>query len=275
MFIPDMPNVPPQNTPVIIAQANQAQAGDVKTIRTIGVCSPVPTSLFSGENTLSPIVSAKAYIKLYEHQTVTGSATVTILQQPKHGVLRLVTEADRGTLFSTTSGPIDPNDPGYAYFPSNYYEGKDQAVFLVEIGGVQVKVMYFFQAISGQVIDGDEALCASTGHFWKISSTLDANGTSTITSVEYQSPTTSATGTTVADTAALASTLGSTLLSNLTGETAGVTVNLADLPGAAVGQTVGSTITLDTNAAGYNWFIDTTPNRSRGQVLPFASILNP
>lgn len=37
-------------------------------------------------------------------------------------------------------------------------------------------------------------------------------------------------------------------------------LSFADLPGAAVGQTIGSSITLDTNAAGNNWFIDTTPN---------------
>ncbi len=34
MYIPDMPNVPPQNVPVIIAQANQAQAGNATTART-------------------------------------------------------------------------------------------------------------------------------------------------------------------------------------------------------------------------------------------------
>ncbi|MBI5429259.1 MAG: tandem-95 repeat protein [Nitrosomonadales bacterium] len=40
---------------------------------------------------------------------------------------------------------------------------------------------------------------------------------------------------------------------------ASVSVNFADLPNGAVGQAVGNTITLDTNAAGHNWFIDTTP----------------
>ncbi|MBI5889628.1 MAG: tandem-95 repeat protein [Nitrosomonadales bacterium] len=112
-----------------------------------------------------------------------------------------------------------------------------------------------------------EELCSETGYRWKISSTLDANGTNTITSIEYQSPTTSATGTTVVDTAALPSTLGTTLLSNFAGEATGVTVDLADLPGAAIGQTTGSTITLDTNASGYTWFIDTTPGLNE-EYLP-------
>jgi hypothetical protein len=39
----------------------------------------------------------------------------------------------------------------------------------------------------------------------------------------------------------------------------GVTLNIADLPGGAVGQTTGTSITLDTNAAGYGWYVDPNP----------------
>lgn len=99
MFIPDMPNVPPQNMTVMIAQANQAQAGDVKTARTLGVCYPLPNNNYSADNGLVPIKDAQAYLRKYEHQTVKSSATITVIQQPKHGILRLITEADRGTLF--------------------------------------------------------------------------------------------------------------------------------------------------------------------------------
>jgi hypothetical protein len=265
MFIPDMPNVPPQNVPVMIAQANQAQAGDKTKARAFGTCFPMP----SGGDALSPLVSAKTYFLLYEPQTTfTEPATLTVLQQPKHGILRLMTEADRGIYFSSTSAPIDPNDPGYLYFAEKGYLGDDKASFLIERGGIKVTVVYFLKVFEGSFgASGGDSYCEDTGERWKISSTLAPNGTSTITSIEYQSPTTSATGTTVVDTAALASTLGSSILSNLAGETAGVTVNLADLPGAAVGQTVGSTITLDTNAAGYNWFIDTTP-ADNSEFLP-------
>ncbi|WP_257736858.1 matrixin family metalloprotease [Halothiobacillus diazotrophicus] len=38
-----------------------------------------------------------------------------------------------------------------------------------------------------------------------------------------------------------------------------VHVNTADLTGSAVGSTSGATITLDTDAAGYGWYIDYTP----------------
>jgi hypothetical protein len=47
----------------------------------------------------------------------------------------------------------------------------------------------------------------------------------------------------------------------------GGSLNIADLPNAAVGQTTGSTITLDTNASGYGWFIDTTP-ADNSEFLP-------
>ena len=51
----------------------------------------------------------------------------------------------------------------------------------------------------------------------------------------------------------------------------GITVTVADPPGGAVGQTVGeginATITLDTTAANYNWFIDPTPS-DNSEYLP-------
>ncbi len=53
---------------------------------------------------------------------------------------------------------------------------------------------------------------------------------------------------------------------------AAVSVTFADLPGAAVGQTVGAAITLDTNAAGYNWFIDNTPSQNE-EWLPTSNPL--
>ncbi|MBU1775847.1 MAG: tandem-95 repeat protein [Gammaproteobacteria bacterium] len=42
----------------------------------------------------------------------------------------------------------------------------------------------------------------------------------------------------------------------------GGTLNVADLQGAAIGQTTGTSITLDANAAGNGWFIDPTPGQN-------------
>ena len=181
MFIPDMPNVPPQDVPVMIAQANQAQSGDVKTTRSVGICHPVSNGTLSTqslENVIDPIGEAKGYFDLYEHQSVTGSAIITVLQQPKHGILRLVTEADNFGI-----GRFDPTDPGYVYLPEKGYLGKDSATVLVEIGSIKVTVVYFFQAVNHPL--GSywvKELCGEKGYSWKISSTLDSNGNSTITS---------------------------------------------------------------------------------------------
>ncbi len=187
MLIPDMPNVPPQNVPVMIAQANQAQSGDTTTIRTLGVCSPVPSAMYSLENVVEPIGEAQAYFRMYEQQTVTGPATITILQQPKNGILRLATEADRGTLFDSSATPLKPDAGLYAYLPESEYLGKDKAIILVDFSnGLKVKVIFFFQAIEGQLGNtGLENYCSKTGTDWKISTTLDASGNSTLTSVDY------------------------------------------------------------------------------------------
>jgi hypothetical protein len=256
MFISDMPNIPPQNVPVMIAQTNQAQSGDAKTIRTLGVCFPAPNKIYSLENVIEPIGDAQAYLRMYENKTVDGPATISVIQQPKHGVLRLVTEAD-GNKFG--EGTFDPATGLYAYLPENGYEGKDRATVLVEQGGIKIKVEYFFQAFSGVIGNtGVQDRCGKTGPYWKISSTLDANGTSSITSVEYQPADTRDPSSTITDTTSMSALLGSGLFDS--SAYAGITLNFADLPSGAVGQTTGTTITLDDNAAGYGWFIDPTPN---------------
>src|SRR6266705_6152553 len=78
MFIADVPNIPPQDVPAMIAQANQAQAGDVKTMRTIGVCHPAPNEDYSLENVVSPIVEAGSYLGNFEGKNVQHIGTITI-----------------------------------------------------------------------------------------------------------------------------------------------------------------------------------------------------
>lgn len=163
-------------------------SGDTAKVRTFGICSPMPNHNYSLENVIEPIGSAGDYLQAYEHRTPPATvATATIVQQPKHGVLRLVTEADRGTLFGSTADPLDPNANLYAYLPDSNYVGDDSATIQVDFGnGLKVNVKYFFQAISGGLGNdwvGD--YCSKTGPYWKISSTLDANGNSTVNSVEY------------------------------------------------------------------------------------------
>ena len=126
---------------------------------------------------ISPLGVAGFYLRNYVHRQVQNIGTITVLQQPAHGTLRLVTEAD-GDHFG--EGRFDPDARDYVYLPENGYLGKDQAIFLVEIGGVTVKVVHFLQAIDGPLGNtGVEDSCPKTGPIWKISSTLDADGRST------------------------------------------------------------------------------------------------
>ncbi len=173
MFAMDMPNVPPQNVPVMIAQASQAQPGDTTKIRTLGVCSPAPNHDYSAENGEDPIVVAQAYMQAFENKTVAGPATTVVLQQPKHGVLRLVTQADVGTILPSGGDPVDPAAALYFYLPDPNYVGKDSATIQVDFGnGLKVNVKYYFQAINGVLGNtGLEDLCSKTGVYWKISST--------------------------------------------------------------------------------------------------------
>jgi hypothetical protein len=174
MAIPDMPNVPPQNVPVMIAQANQAQSGNVTSARSIGVCRPIPNGAKaspSAENGLGPIGVARDYFYLYEHQKiVTDPATITILQNTKHGVL------------------AEGSNGNYAYLPEKGYVDKDSATFQVDFGGVKVNVKYYFQAVDLNTIgEGvDEQLCKK-GYNWKISTTLDYNGNSAHTTAALNS----------------------------------------------------------------------------------------
>jgi hypothetical protein len=43
---------------------------------------------------------------------------------------------------------------------------------------------------------------------------------------------------------------------------AGLHVSIADLPGLALGQTIGNAVTLDINAAGHGWYVDASPASS-------------
>jgi len=51
---------------------------------------------------------------------------------------------------------------------------------------------------------------------------------------------------------------------------AGVSIKLANLPAGMLGETVGNTILIDNDAAGYGWFVDTTPGDD-AEFLPTAA----
>ncbi len=152
----------------------RAQSGDMSKIRTIGVCHPAPNNNYSLDNVVIPITEAGYYLQQFDNRNPPGSATTTILQPPKHGVLRLVTEAD-GNRFG--EGRFVAANQLYVYLPDSNYVGKDTATIQVDFGnGLKVNVKYYFQAVDHGLGDdwvGD--YCGKTGPFWRISSILDTN----------------------------------------------------------------------------------------------------
>ena len=233
MFAIDMPDVPPQYWPVVVVQASQVPDGDAKTARTIGVCHLIdssPDAVTSAVNVFDPLGSVEYYLKQVEHRNVGIEGKVTLLQGPKHGTL------DMGA----TSGGYVPN-PGYL--------GRDSASFLVEIGGYKVKVVYSFKILDyvPQGSEGydpyeDKKYCPK-GEHWKISFNL-----------------------TDPDSGAYPSDFLSQLASPIAG-LSDVRVDITELARGSVGQSTSGRITLDNDAAGHGWFIDTTPN-SNEEFLP-------
>lgn len=185
MATPDMPNVPPQYTPVIIAQASPAQEAPAKIDRTIGICKTLsnpPSGGPTAGNTLTPAQDVASYFYAAEKRTVAGASTITVLEQPKHGKLE-----DVGTMaFDEMKHAVrDTGVRSYNYIPESGYLGGDKATLLVDIGGYKVKAEYAFQ-ISAKF---DEKLCPTS--YWKISSV--SNIYDTVAAVNFRSPDVSAT----------------------------------------------------------------------------------
>ena len=225
MFVMDMPDVPPQFAPVVIAQASQAQKGDATADRTIGVCQLLenpPNPPDTAVNSVGVLGAVRNYFYIVERREIEGSGKVTVLQNPEHGTLEM--------------GSV-----GGRYHPALDYYGPDRATFLVEIGSRKVKVIYFFQVLDGVTDERYERLCPK--EYWKISLN-PADPTAQL--LTFNSPT--------------------QLTSYLAGAV-NVDIKIADLASGAVGQTTATTITLDANAAGHGWFIDSTP-ASNDEFLP-------
>ncbi|MFA6445496.1 MAG: matrixin family metalloprotease [Sterolibacterium sp.] len=265
MFILDMPDVPSQYAPVMIAQASQEQQGAAKSERTVGVCQALSNPAFDGavataENSLTPAGDVINYFYSFENRKVTGPSTVTVLAYPKHGNLE-----DLGTVVYDESGRAirDTGERSYSYIPETGYLGQDSATLLVEIGGYKVKIVYVFKVAMEVDYKKAELLCAKS--YWKISAVLDANGGGKITAVDFQSPMSGGIGSSATDTTALATEFGSGFLG--TAATSGISFNVADLPNGALGQTTNRYVTLATDAAEYGWFIDSTP-ADNSEFLP-------
>ena len=240
MFIADLP-VQTNSMPavVLIAKADVTQA---QRTHVLGVCElakvniEAPGSGFVG---LSPVLYANAYyfnVKNSKNDKIDiATAKVSILKSPKHG--RLESNAN-----------VDPQHP--TYIPAKGYEGNDAFVLQVEGNGETVQLRYFVYVSEDA---GAEMFSNKNckGIAWKISQ-------------DSSTPNTSADN--------LAAWLRASDLSTLLAIASQTLTGFADLPGSAVGNTVGeganAQITLDPTASGHGWYIDPTPLDNTDDYLP-------
>ncbi len=166
MFVMDMPDIPPQHAQVVVAQASQTKKGGSKTGHAVGVCHliqnpPMPPE--TAVNAISPLASASDYLQTREPKALDWkSSKVSISQGPANGKLE-----DEGT-------------GNYRYTPTPDYYGQDRATLLIEVSGLTVRVVYFFNVM--RIVGGtdgydpyeDKKNCPK-GEMWKISLSTDAD----------------------------------------------------------------------------------------------------
>jgi hypothetical protein len=144
----------------------------------MGQCHPVANGKFSplqdADSIVTPNTKAKDFLNFHEHHAIEGTTNTTVLQQPKHGALKKVTEADKGKYFHE-SASLDPAVSYYIFIPEEGFSGKDSASVLVDFGTVRVEVVYFFQVTKDYgFTECDWTRLCEKGE-WKISSTLSSN----------------------------------------------------------------------------------------------------
>jgi hypothetical protein len=159
-------------------------------------------------------------------------AKVTLVKAPKHG--KVVYSDD----------PLAVEFRWYSYQGNKGYGGRDRFVMQVEKDGVKVRIHYVVEVLGEETASGH---CQP--EHWKISVPATPSGI---------------------DTAGVVGVSLNPLLSFAgIGGLDGIPLDFAPLPNGALGQTTGTTITLDTNAAGWGWFIDATPDLNE-EFLPTA-----
>ena len=232
MFVPDVPpEVPQLETPVMIVESYVEGSKH----RTIGQCRVVE-NLTHGKDDLdsgiSPVSSVGQYFNWFEDKEVGYEGEVTLLQGPKHGVLEV-----RGK----NSWNYIPNEVDYL--------GTDSATFMVEIDGYTVELTYGIKAVDfigsgvqGAAIHEYPENCPH-GEFWKIS----PDGEITPLHRELKEHEKDE------DRGSIENLLQETLATNQ------FNLSFDDLANGALGEATNNTITLDTTANNYGWYIDLTP----------------
>jgi hypothetical protein len=224
MFTMEVPYVPVQDTPIVLAQAAAPGAGATpQPDYILNTCKETESTddSMSAVHAVDPAYGLANFLNSQSNKQVVfdlASIKTTLLKGPTHGEI--------------TSGTTNYGRTAYSYDATPNYVGKDQAVFMAEFEGKRYKIVVnlvvSLQINENPLLAGQKPVCPPP-------TLIKVNGKPVSGSSSYD--------------------LNS------------IPVTFADLTGSALGQTNASGITLDTNASGYNWFIDTTPGLNE-EFLP-------
>jgi hypothetical protein len=230
MFIMDVPYIPVQETPIVLAQAaTPSTAATPQPDYLLKECQQIESTgdPRSAGRAVDPAYMLKNFLQHRDgHLVDLASIKTTLLQGTTHG--KITTEVDNtGLTF-------------YGYDPIPNYVGNDRAVFMAEFEGkvykIVINLVVSLTVGESPLMEGEQPVCPPP-------KLIKVNGKPVSGSLGFDSS------------YSLNSILGASILSSLSVDPSLVTLNIADLPGGAIGQTTGTNITLDPTAAGNGWFI--------------------
>ncbi|MBU0621138.1 MAG: hypothetical protein KJ795_04770 [Gammaproteobacteria bacterium] len=146
MFTMDVPYVPAQQTPIVLAQAAPITAATPQPDFTFNACTEVEhvTTAFSGVN---PALGLASYLERQGRSTIDlATIKITLLQRTSHGELTLGA-SDHARSMSA-----------YSYDPEPEYIGKDRAVFMAEFEGKRYKIVVDIVVVE-QVNENGPSVC--------------------------------------------------------------------------------------------------------------------
>ena len=166
MLIADIPNTPAAMPAVVImAQTNSSQQTATARPHIMGICKVVPVT---GQTEIFPAMYANDYLSMNATKSIQyideKTATISIIQQPKHGYLEPIM--------------LDGDWTDSRYRPNDGYLGNDSFVMQVVGNGYKVKLHYFLVVTNELGVElNQNPICKGEdkGFIWKISSTPDTD----------------------------------------------------------------------------------------------------
>ena len=236
----------------VAAKAQASQMATKNVLNKLGVCSEFRAN---DSHSVSPMDSAVHYFQKYKKgpeveilkpNGVLGFQTdskLIVIEPPMHGSLMLsVPDAAEENILKYY----------YQYNPNKDYVGLDKFEFEVSLNGKRLRIYYQIEVFAEDVNMNHVGYCNwdNQNYYWKISQS----------------------GEPVGFTEDLAAWQRNATLSSLIASAQQSVAGFTDLPATALGQTIGegatAQITLDTNAAGHGWYIDSTPLDNTDDYLP-------